>query len=139
MLDTAIALHSFFSGFGVPAFVENCVPDELYTESVDPVSGKTVGVTTPVDPPYITYELREPEPGERSSLKARVWDIDTDFEFVARKADEIKTAIGRGISLPVPGGAVWLWLDTNFCQFQPTDEPKLKVAYLSLIIGAFKE
>ena len=51
MLDTAQALYRFFSSFGIPAFVENNVPDEM------PVNGQLVQV----QPPYITYQLREPE------------------------------------------------------------------------------
>ena len=130
MLDTAVALQSFFSGFGLPAFPEYAVPDALYDEAT--------GEETPVEPPYITYELREPEPGEKSSLTARVWYIDTDYTALCSKVDQIKAAIGRGVSISVDGGAVWLWPDTHFCQFQRADEPKLKIAYLMLIIGAYK-
>ena len=119
MKDTAVALKTFFSSFGLRAFVENNIPDNA-------------------EPPYITYELREPQAGERSSLTARVWYIDTDFEAITGKVDEIKNAVADGASLPVDGGAVWLWPDDNFCQFQPPDEPKLKIAYLMLIIGAYK-
>ena len=119
MYDTADALYSFFSSFGLPAYVE-------YTVPVD------------AELPYITYELREPEPGEKSSLTARVWYIDTDYTAICSKVDQIKAAIGRGVSISVDGGAVWLWPDTHFCQFQRADEPKLKIAYLMLIIGAYK-
>lgn len=119
MLDTAAALYTFFSSFGLPAYVENTVPDDAAL-------------------PYITYELREPAPGERSSLTARVWYMDTSFQAITQKVDEIKAAIGTGASLPVASGAVWIWPDDRFCQFQPPDEPKLKIAYLMLIIGAYK-
>lgn len=119
MKDTAGALYRFFSGFDLPAYVENNVPDSA-------------------EPPYITYQLREPEAGEQSSLTARVWYIDTGLAAITEKVDEIKAAVRYGASIPVPGGAVWLWPDTNFCQFQPPDEPKLKIAYLMLIIGAYK-
>ena len=119
MYDTADALYSFFSSFGLPAYVE-------YTVPVD------------AELPYITYELREPQAGEKSSLTARVWYEDTGFAAVTRKVDEIKNSIGRGVSIPVERGAVWLWPDTHFCQFQRADEPKLKIAYLMLIIGAYK-
>lgn len=130
MLDTAVALQTFFSGFGLPAFPENAVPDALYNPET--------GTEQSVEPPYITYELREPEPGAKSSLTARVWYIDTDYTAICTKVDEIKAAIGRGVSISVNGGAVWLWMDDKFCQFQPADEPKLKIAYLMLIIGAYK-
>ena len=119
MRDTAAALYGFFSRFNIPAYVEQTVPDNAAL-------------------PYITYELREPEAGQNTSLKVRVWYEGTGFAAVVDKVDEIKRALGRGASLHVDNGAVWLWPDTNFCQFQPQDEPKLKVAYLSLIIGAYK-
>ena len=120
MKDTAGALYRFFSGFGLPAYVENTVPDDAQL-------------------PYITYELREPEAGEQSSLTARVWYYDTGLAAITEKVDEIKAAVRDGASLPVENGAVWLWPDEQFCQFQPPDEPKLKIAYLMLIIGAYKE
>ena len=119
MLDTAAALYTFFSSFGLPAYVENTVPDNAAL-------------------PYITYQLREPAPGERSSLTARVWYLDTSLKAITQKVDEIKNALRNGASLPVETGAVWLWADNNFCQFQPPDEPNLKIAYLMLIIGAYK-
>ena len=126
MRDTAAALYQFFSSFGIPAFVENTVPDEL------------PGVVEKVEPPYITYELREPEPGSKCSLVARVWYMDTSFDAIARKVDQIKDALREGVSIPTSDGAIWLWMDTNFCQFQPPSEPKEKIAYLMLVMGSYK-
>lgn len=128
MRDTAAALYSFFSSFGLPAFVENNVPD-VPNEN---------GEMEEFSPPYITYELREPEPGKQTSLVARVWYLDTGFDAVTRKVDEIKNALRNGASIPTNDGAIWLWMDENFCQFQPPDEPKIKIAYLMLIMGSYK-
>ena len=128
MRDTAAALYSFFSSFGLPAFVENNVPD-VPNEN---------GEMEQFSPPYITYELREPEPGKQTSLVARVWYLDTGFDAVTRKVDEIKNALRNGVSIPTNDGAIWLWMDENFCQFQPPDEPKIKIAYLMLIMGSYK-
>lgn len=128
MRDTAAALYSFFSSFGLPAFVENNVPD-VPNEN---------GEIEQFSPPYITYELREPEPGKQTSLVARVWYLDTGFDAVTRKVDEIKNALRNGVSIPTNDGAIWLWMDENFCQFQPPDEPKIKIAYLMLIMGSYK-
>lgn len=128
MRDTAAALYNFFSSFGLPAFVENNVPD-VPNEN---------GEMEEFSPPYITYELREPEPGKQTSLVARVWYLDTGFDAVTRKVDEIKNALRNGASIPTNDGAIWLWMDENFCQFQPPDEPKIKIAYLMLIMGSYK-
>ena len=122
MLDTAYTLYRFFSSFGLPAFVENNVPD----------------VPGLYEPPYITYELREPEPGKQTSLVARVWYLEDGFENISKTVDEIKTAVGQGLRLPSGDGILCIWLDEPFCQYQPPDEPKIKIAYLMFVLGAYK-
>lgn len=116
MMSTARTLYEFFSSFGIPAYVENNVPDDAAL-------------------PYITYELVEPDSLSQASFTARVWYMDESFAAITAKVDEIKQAIGWGRGFPVDGGVIWIWRDTNFCQFQPPDEPKIKIAYLSMIIS----
>lgn len=128
MMQTARALYEFFSGFGIPAFPENQVPDKAPDGN---------GVMQPVTLPYITYELVEPDSLDQISFTARVWYMSDSFEEIMAKVDEIRQAIGDGLSIPIDGGVIWIWRDTNFCQFQPPDEPKLKIAYLMLILGAY--
>ena len=118
MTQTAMALYAFFSGFGIPAYVEYTEPDNA-------------------PPPYITYELTEPEWGESLPLHARVWYRSTSFVEVAGTVDAISAAIGEGASLKTESGAVYLWKDNNWAQFQPMQgDPTLKCAYLSLMIQA---
>lgn len=118
MMQTAQALYAFFSSFEIPAYVE-------YTE---PDSEK---------PPYITYELADPDWRGRTSIHARVWYRDTSFVGVARKVDEIRAALGEGVSISTDSGAVYLWADENWAQFQPMEgDPTLKCAYLSFIFEA---
>lgn len=116
MTNTARALYTFFSGFGIPAYVENTVPDwaEL---------------------PYITYELVRPDRLRQASFRARIWYRDTSFTAITAKADAIRREIEGGYSLPTADGALRIWPEDNFLQFQPPDEPELKIAYLSMIIG----
>jgi hypothetical protein len=104
------------------------VPDEMPDGS---------GNMQPVAPPYITYQLIEPDSLSEASFYARVWYYDTSFEAISAKVDAIRHAIGNGVSIPIDGGVVWIWRDTNFCQYQPPDEPALKIAYLSMILGAY--
>lgn len=130
MTTTAKALYQFFNGFGLPAFVENNVPDEFPNDE---------GLLQPVKPPYITYQLIEPDSLNEASFYARIWYYDTSFAAIAAKADEIRRAVGRGYSVPIDGGVLWIWRDSNFLQFQPADEPTLKIAYLSLILGVYHE
>lgn len=118
MTQTAQALYAFFSSFNIPAYVEYTEPDNAPA-------------------PYITYELAEPDWRGRASIHARVWYRDTSFVAIAQKVDAISAAIGEGISISTDSGAVYLWRDDNWAQFQPMEgDPTLKCAYLSLIIQA---
>lgn len=115
MTQTAQALYAFFSSFGIPAFVEYTEPDN-----------------TPA--PYITYELTEPDWRGRALFHARVWYRSTSFTEIAAKVDEIRAALGEGVSIATNSGAVYLWADDNWAQFQPMEgDPTLKCAYLSFI------
>lgn len=132
MIDTAGALYRFFSSFGIPAFVENTVPDLPQRN----------GIRAPFAPPYITYELKEPEPLGKVSLAARVWYLDSGFAAVTAKVKEIKSRVvcagQNGLRLPAGDGYLCLWPDAPFCQFQPPDEPKIKIAYLLFVMAAYK-
>ena len=121
MTQTTIALYTFFSSFGIPAFVEETIPDD-------------------VSAPYITYELAEPDWRGSSALHARVWYKDRSFVAVAQKVDEIRNALGEGVSIPTESGVVYLYADDNWAQFMPmAGDPKLKCAYLSFVLQAYTE
>ena len=120
MKDVAKALYDFWSSFGLPAYPENNVP---YSED---------GVN-PVDPPYITYRITRPEWRTQVSTYARVWYKDTSYIAISNKVDQIESRIGEGVMLPTESGFILLFKDLNFCQYEPTEDSRLKVAYLSLI------
>lgn len=120
MKDVAKALYDFWSSFGLPAYPENNVP---YSND---------GVN-PVDPPYITYRITRPEWRTQVSTYARVWYKDTSYIAISNKVDQIESRIGEGVMLPTESGFILLFKDLNFCQYEPTEDSRLKVAYLSLI------
>lgn len=120
MKDVAKALYDFWSSFGLPAYPENNVP---YSND---------GVN-PVDPPYITYRITRPEWRTQVSTYARVWYKDTSYKDITEKVDQIESRIGEGLMLSTDSGFILLFKDLNFCQFEPTEDSRLKVAYLSLI------
>lgn len=120
MKDTAAALYRFFSGFGIPAYVENNVPDVI-TVNGELVENK---------PPYITYQLLEPEPIGKTVIAARVWYEETGLGNIADKVDAIKAALKNGVRLDAGDGCIVLYPDTTFCQIQNDEDPKLKYAYL---------
>lgn len=121
MTNTARALYEFFSGFGIPAFVEYTVPDD-------------------VKPPYITYQLVSPQWQDNATIYARVWYRSQSFAAISAKVDEISTAIGNGISIDTDDGAVWLFKGNNFAQNMPMEgDDTLKCMYLNIIIHALTE
>lgn len=118
MTNTAKAMYQFFSGFGIPAYVEYAPPDEAQL-------------------PYITYQLIEPDWDDGGTFYARVWYRSTSYTAINAKVDEIRAAIGEGVSIPTSGGAVYLSKGTPFVQYMPMEgDDTLKVAYINFNIHA---
>lgn len=116
--ETATELLKFFSGFGIPAYTENTLPDDA-------------------ELPYITYSLVFPDWRTSGSISASIWYSGTSFKEVFAKADEISNAIGEGIRLPVvEGGCVYLSKDSPFAQEQPTQSDTVKAVSLNIGIQA---
>ena len=120
MTNVGRALYNFWSSFGLNAYPEDTVPDNVET-------------------PYITYSIRQPDWADPDSLYARVWYRSDSYTGVMAKVDEIGRKLESGYSVPTDdGGCVILMKDSNFAQFQPYEvDPNMKVAYLSLIMHAF--
>lgn len=117
MTETATALYTFFSSFGIPAYVSNNIPDN-------------------VKMPYITYDLIEPEPLATALMNASVWYRSTSLTEIGAKVDEIRNAIGNGKSLQTPSGVVHLFREKNgtFAQIMNDPNRETKRAYLSMLI-----
>lgn len=116
MIEIAETLYSFWASFGVPAFVEGYVPDDNTDEL------------------YITYSLMQPEWTAQGLHYARVWSRSTSYAQITNLIDAISSRIGTGISFATDDGAIYLFKDTQFIQFQQSDDYDWKVAYLSMII-----
>ena len=97
MRQTAMALKSFLSQFGVPAYSETSVPDEL-------------------ELPYITYPIREPEWREQATFYSVIWCRTNGYEQALGLADSIMAAIHDGARLETENGYVILYPANPFCQ-----------------------
>ena len=118
MYKAAAALKTFFSGFGLPAYAENTVPDDA-------------------ELPYITFPQREPEWNRQMTYWCIVYyRHQTSNLDCLQKADEIVRAIGNGIRLPIDGGVVVLWPETPLVQAMAPDED-VRSAYINLSINAY--
>lgn len=117
MYKVAAALKTFFSGFGLPAYAESSVPENVQL-------------------PYITYSLAEPEWDQKASMYARVWDKTKSNDGIIRKADQILAAIGRGKRIPLEGsGELVIWPENAQVQIQTDGD--YRYAYINLSINAY--
>lgn len=118
MTNTAAALYSFFSGFGIPAYEENSVPNDA-------------------ELPYITYQIEDPDWSETGSISASVWYKGDGFRELFTKVDEIKRKTEGGIRVPTgDGGCLYIFKDSPFAQVQPAERDDVKVAYLLFVFHA---
>lgn len=99
-MDKAQALQDFWSGFGLPAYDENTVPDEAIM-------------------PYVTYNVATDSFERVLPLSGSLWYKSTSWAEISQKADEIAEAIaGRdGYYLrEIDGGYLWIVKGTPFAQ-----------------------
>ena len=118
MTSVAQALYAFWSGFDLPAYVEDNVPVEAAL-------------------PYITYTLSDSGWDSPTTHQVRVWYRSTSYIDIAAKVDEIKARVGVGIVLPISSGGVTIRPGDPLVQFQPMDGTDLKVAYMNFQLNCF--
>lgn len=117
MLKTAEALKTFFSGFGLPAYAADSVPEDVAL-------------------PYITYSLSVPEWHQKASAYAQVWDRTRSNAGIIATADQITAAIGDGGKrIPFKGGYLVIWLESPLVQIMVDGD--YRSAYINLSINAY--
>lgn len=114
MKEIAINLKSFFSEFGIPAYVRTNVPQG-------------------VDLPYIAYDLVEPRWDTQANMSCQVYYPKNQLEGLLTKADQILAAIGEGLKITMPGGYLYLYLDLKS---HMTDDYSESI-YIALVMNAY--
>ena len=117
MTTIAGGLWRFWNQFGVPAYPQDAVPDD-------------------VDLPYITYRLGFPDWRSQMSIFATVWSRSTSYAECSALVDEIDETIGECFQIPTESGVLMVYKDINFAQVQPQDDISIKAVFLSLILEA---
>lgn len=100
------ALHQFWSGFSIPAYDENSVPDNA-----------------PL--PYITYEATSDDFGHMVAQTASLWYRSSSWSDITSKETEISQYISRGgRMIAFDGGSMWIQRATPWAQRMndPSDE-----------------
>ena len=116
MYQTAKALKEFFSGFDLPAYSTDSVPED-------------------VELPYITYSLAEPEWNQKATMYAQVWDRSRSNSLILRVADQITAEIGEGCKIPLDDGYLVIWPESPLVQVMVDGD--YRSAYLNLSINAY--
>ena len=116
MYQAAAALKTFFSGFGLPAFTEDTVPEEAQL-------------------PYITYSASVPEWNQKATMYAQVWNRTRSNTGIIEKADQITAAIGEGLRIPLDGGYLVIWPESPLVQILVDGD--FRSAYINLSINAY--
>ena len=116
MYAAAEALKTFFSNFGLPAYENGSVPED-------------------VELPYIAYSIATPEWNEKASVYAQIWDRMRSNAGLLRKADQIARYIGTGLKIPFSGGYLVIWPETPFAQIMHDGD--YRSAYLNLSINSY--
>ena len=108
-------LQTFWSGFGIPAYDENSVPDEAQL-------------------PYITYDVSVDDFGNSVAQTASLWYKSTSWRDITEKEMEIAEFVGRGgRMIAYDNGAMWIRKANPWAQ-RMSDSDTVKRMILNLEI-----
>ena len=117
MYQAAVALKTFFSGFGLPAYSVDSVPED-------------------VELPYISFSLAQPEWNQKASLYAQVWNRSHSNTLILQKADQITAEIGQGKNIPLEDGYLVIWPETPLVQIMVDGD--YRSAYINLSVNVYQ-
>ena len=114
-MTKAAAIYQFWNGFGMTAYEENTVPDDVAF-------------------PYITYQLVTDSFDREIPLTASLWYRSESWTEINAKTEEISQKISRGGKVvPCDGGAIWLKRGQPFAQSMGDESDDLiKRKYLNI-------
>jgi len=116
-MNSAQALHQFWSSFGWTAYDENTVPSEEMSPAI----------------PRITYRVAMAEFDETIQLTASLWDKSYSWESISIKCNQIYAAIGYGgIMIPYDNGRIWLKRGVPFSQRMSDEDDSIRRIVLTL-------
>lgn len=108
-MSTEQAFSDFWNSFGVAAFHEASVPDEVQFEEMG------------ISPyPRITYSLQTNDFGIPTSLTASVWDRSTSWKSTSELRDQIINRIKEG-GIKINDGKIWI--KTGAPRSSPMSDP----------------
>lgn len=121
VMDKWQAIHNFWSGFGLPAYDENSVPDNAVL-------------------PYITYSASTSDFENIVPLSASVWYRSTSWVGISNKVDEISNSINGYVLVPLNNHEyMFLVKGTPFAQRMADPDGSIKRVYINITAEFFAE
>ena len=123
-MNSAEALHQFWSGFTWKAYDQSTVPSEEQNPAM----------------PRITYEVGKAEFDVGIQLTASLWDRSYSWEAISKKADEIFDYIGLGGKvIPYDNGtsAIWIRRGVPFSQRMSDEDDSIRRIYIIVDVEFF--
>ena len=120
------ALFQFWSGFGVPAYLQGHVP--LRVNADGSIVKDEDGRYVPIDPPYITFEVEAGDLFATSYMSAYNWHRSFSGTNVNRDRAQLLDRIAKaipteGVLLPLDNDAGAIVLERNPAGFQSYYDP----------------
>ena len=114
-MDKAQALHNFWSGFGLPAYDENSVPEDAAM-------------------PRITYSVSTDSIDNVLLLSGSLWYHSTSWEDISKKAEEIAQALVtmNPPAIEIDNGRLYLYKGAPFAQRMEDPDDSIRRIYLNL-------
>ena len=119
-MTKAAAIYQFWSGFGLTAYEENTVPEDVAF-------------------PYVTYQLVTDSFDREVAATASLWYRGESWTAINAKTEEISAHIGLGGKIiKCDGGRIWIKRGQPFAQNMGDESDDLiKRKYLNLIFEFF--
>jgi hypothetical protein len=119
-LDKWQAQQAFWEGFGLPAYDERTVPEEVWNEVLQKM--------VKVEMPYITYEAVGGDLGAQTTISASLWYRSNSWAEISQKADQIaqQIALAEKPAIKIDNGFMKVRLPDGMPFAQRMDEPSDK-------------
>ena len=117
-MDKWQAIHNFWSGFDLPAYDQNSVPDDAVA-------------------PYITYEAKTADFENAFPLSGSIWYRGSSWRDISLKADEIAQSLKQIIK--IDGGYLFITRGSPFAQRVNDPNDTVKRVYINLMVEFYTE
>lgn len=118
-MDKWQTIQAFWSGFSIPAYDENSVPDSAVM-------------------PYITYQAITSDFEDQNIMPVSVWYRSSSWADISQKVDEISQRIGSHLELPM-GDREYIHIQKGspFAQRMKDEDNTVKRIYINVVVEYF--